>query len=110
MNKDKDGDDDVQAKAAGWRARRAEELPDPPTLEERPNNVREPELRPRRRKDENEVQYNVRIPQWLKSKLQDLVRSENLPMAELLPKMLELYQQHRRGRKQHGLDEGSAGE
>ena len=103
--------EDEKSKVENWRGRRTEDLPEPPARAERPNNVEEPETRSRKRRDDKEVQYNVRLPKWLKQELQDLVRSENVPMAELLPKMLELYRQHRQRRKEHATtDDGSASE
>ena len=108
-------DDEVKATLDHWKKRRNSDannaFDEPPTRDEMPKNVEQPELRVRRRKDDEEVQYNVRVPRWLKSKLQDLVRDERLPLADILPKMLDLYVQHRKRRKEHaGVDDEAAPE
>ena len=98
----------LKAKLEDYKSRRDDDLGQPPSKTERLDNVAEPELRPKRRKNDEEVQYNIRVPRWLKHDLQDLVRDERQALAEILPKMLELYRQHRKRRKEHATlgDEG----
>ncbi len=82
---------EVQKLAGWWKGNK--DLADPPRHDERPDNLKQPEVGEVR--DEPEEQYNIRIPRSLKKRLKRLVVEEGKPMGVILDKMLELYLKHR---------------
>jgi hypothetical protein len=85
-------------KLSGWVVKNRG-LGEPPSPNERLQNLREVEYAPPP-SNEPEEQYNIRLPRSLKRRVKRLVAEEGKPMAVILEKMLELYEQYRARRVQ----------